>query len=79
MYANQITMLHTLNLYSAVCQLYLNKTGRKRERESLPFLQVNSAGANEQDLANGAQWISAPGNNCSTFCLYEFGYSKYLR
>ena len=60
MYANQITMLHTLNLYSAVCQLYLNKTGKKRERESLPFLQVNSAGANEQDLANGAQWISAP-------------------
>ena len=22
-------MLYTLNLYSAVCQLYLNKTGRK--------------------------------------------------
>ena len=26
----QITMLDTLNLYSAVCQLYLNKTGRKK-------------------------------------------------
>ena len=24
-------MLYTLNLYSAVCQLYLNKTGRKKK------------------------------------------------
>ena len=23
-------MLYTLNLYSAVCQLYLNKTGKKK-------------------------------------------------
>ena len=30
MYVNQIIMLYTLNLYSAVCQLYLNKTGRKK-------------------------------------------------
>ena len=29
MYVNQAIMLYTLNLYSAVCQLYLNKTGRK--------------------------------------------------
>ena len=29
MYVSEITMLYTLNLYSAVCQLYLNKTGRK--------------------------------------------------
>ena len=27
---SQIIMLYTLNLYSAVCQLYLNKTGRKK-------------------------------------------------
>ena len=27
-------MLYTLNLYQAVCQLYLNKTGRKK-REKL--------------------------------------------
>ena len=27
---NQITMLHTLNSYSAICQLCLNKTGRKK-------------------------------------------------
>ena len=29
MYVHQITMLYTLNFYSAVCQLYLNKTGWK--------------------------------------------------
>ena len=28
-YVNQI-MLFTLNLYSSVCQLYLNKSGRKK-------------------------------------------------
>ena len=30
MYGSQIIMLYTLKLYSAVCQLYLNKTGRKK-------------------------------------------------
>ena len=30
MYLSQIIMPYTLNLYSAVCQLYLNKTGRKK-------------------------------------------------
>ena len=25
-----IIMLNTLNLYNAICQLYLNKTGRKK-------------------------------------------------
>ena len=29
MYVSQIIMLYTLNLYSAVCQLYLNKTEKK--------------------------------------------------
>ena len=29
MYLSQFIMLFTLNLYSAVCQLYLNKPGRK--------------------------------------------------
>ena len=28
--ASQIIMLYALNIYSAVCQLYLNKTGRKK-------------------------------------------------
>ena len=31
MYIIQITMLYTLNLYSAVCQLHLNKTGEKKK------------------------------------------------
>ena len=30
MYISQIIMLYTLNLHSAVCQLYLNKTERKK-------------------------------------------------
>ena len=29
MHVSQITILYTLNLYSDVCQLYLNKTGSK--------------------------------------------------
>ena len=29
-YVSQIIMLYTLNLYSAVFQLYFNKTGRKK-------------------------------------------------
>ena len=29
MYVGQIIMLHTLNLHSAVCQIYLNKTRNK--------------------------------------------------
>ena len=31
MYLSQIIMLYALNLYSAVCQLYLNKTVRKKK------------------------------------------------
>ena len=30
MYVSQIIMLYTLNLYRPVCQLYLNKIGRKK-------------------------------------------------
>ena len=32
MYISQI-MLYSLNLYSAVCQLYLSKTERKKEKK----------------------------------------------
>ena len=32
MYVSQIIMLYTLNLYSAVRQLYINKTGRKNNK-----------------------------------------------
>ena len=34
MHVNQIIMLHTLNLYSAVHQLYLNKTGGKKSGDA---------------------------------------------
>ena len=37
--ANQIIMLYTLNLHSAVCQLYLNKTWEKRSLKKC-FYQV---------------------------------------
>ena len=30
MYVSEVMMLYTLNLYSAVCQLYLNNTERKK-------------------------------------------------
>ena len=30
-YVNKTIMLYTLNLYSDVCQLFLNKTGGKKE------------------------------------------------
>ena len=30
MYVSQVITLYTLNLYSAVCQSYLNKAGRKK-------------------------------------------------
>ena len=33
MCVSQVSMLYTLNLHSAVCQLYLNKNGRKRKNE----------------------------------------------
>ena len=30
MYVSQIIMVYTLNLYDIVCQLHLNKTGKKK-------------------------------------------------
>lgn len=36
-YVSQIIMLYMLNLYSASCQLYLNKTGRKNA--NIPLTQ----------------------------------------
>ena len=40
MYVSQITMLYTLNLYSAVGQLYLNKTGKNKKKEMPAKKQV---------------------------------------
>ena len=31
LYVSQIIILHTLNLDNAICQFYLNKTGRKNK------------------------------------------------
>ena len=31
LYVSQIIIFYTLNLYSARCQLYLNKTGKNKE------------------------------------------------
>ena len=36
-YVSQIIILCTLNLYSAVCQLYLSKTGRKNNNNKKKF------------------------------------------
>ena len=33
MYVGQIIMLCTLNLYSSICQLHLNKARRKQKRK----------------------------------------------
>ena len=38
MHVSQIIMLYTLNLYSAMYQLYLNKTGRKKQRNHAPVM-----------------------------------------
>ena len=35
-YVSQIFMLYILNLYNAVCQLYLNKTGREKKKNLIP-------------------------------------------
>ena len=32
MYINETIMIHALNLYSGACQLFLNKTGKKRTK-----------------------------------------------
>ena len=42
-YVSQIIMLYPLNLYIAVCQLYLNKTGRGKKKKS-PGLALQSLG-----------------------------------
>ena len=35
-YANQITLFYILSMYSAECQLYLNKAERKEKCEPVP-------------------------------------------
>ena len=40
MSVSQIIMLHTLNIYSVECQLYLSKTGRKNVDWNIHFNPV---------------------------------------
>ena len=47
MNVSQLIMLYTLNLYSAVCQLYLNKIERKRSQPQ-----------NDPDSGIIRQWFS---------------------
>ena len=37
MYVGQIIMLYTLILHSAICQLYINKTGREKKFSAMLF------------------------------------------
>lgn len=34
MYVSQIIILYTLNLHSAICQLYLNETGKPKVKKN---------------------------------------------
>ena len=34
MYVSQIILLYTINIYSAICQLSLNETGRKTDKQT---------------------------------------------
>ena len=41
MYVSQFIMVYLLNLYSAICQIFLNNTGRKKKRPSLPTMELS--------------------------------------
>ena len=49
MYVSQIIMLYTLNFYSAICQLYLNKSGTKKKLEQNSRTTTKSV--------HGALWL----------------------
>ena len=46
MYVSQIIMLYTLNLYGAVCQLCLHKTGRIKKTYLMAKKEENGERAN---------------------------------
>ena len=55
MYASQIIMLHTLNLHSARCQLYLNKTGGKTNS---PHPQIECISCRQKKKKKGKHpWV----------------------
>ena len=43
MYLSQTIMLYTLNLHSAICQVFLNKTGIKREKRIQKYYSHTSS------------------------------------
>ena len=57
MYVNQISMLYTSNLHSAVCHLYPNKTGRKRNNEiQKKERERKKSGHESAELGNKRGW-----------------------
>ena len=42
MYVGQIIKLYTLNLYSAVCKLYLNKTGGRGDNQICQWRRIET-------------------------------------
>ena len=66
-YINQIIMLHTLNLYSGICQLFLNKTKKKKTTSfSYAFLYTIS-------LALPSWTISIPAHSVIAFLSGSLG------
>ena len=78
MYVSQIIMLYTLNLDSAVCQFYLNKTRKKKYKR----IQMNSqmkryigqslGGSCAQELLSPWSWAGLP-SWCG--CVHQLGSS----
>ena len=60
MYVSQINMLYTLNLYNAVCQLYLKKTGIKKKK--IKYACVTEGTASQWGYYLTPHWLSAYGS-----------------
>ena len=69
-YANRTIMLYTLNIYSDVCQLFLNKTGEKmlelqRKRDRHADRETETGRLPRQWVTQDfTQWESATGRIC---------------
>ena len=58
MYVSQIIVLDTFNSYSAGCQLYLNKTGRKKRIVTNLNLKNNKFNIKKVCIHLGLPWRS---------------------
>ena len=54
LYLSQIFILYTLNLYSAVCQLYLNKTGENKEINNYKYNHQKKKKKREKNTPKGS-------------------------